>query len=209
MSQKEAVREFKKGLIIDAALQLFQEHSYDEVTVQDIALATGIGKATLYQYFACKEEIVYTSMLRTIDETNFKIEQCCLRHDDPRQALENVIEQIYGLYLSQNRLFLAYLGLKLQNALKPEWLEEARIRRERKYEILSQMLDKGVEQGVFIQAEGRRLTRAFLNIIRGFSLESLEKPGRICDPVEKTDLELIRSIIFRGILVDGGGKTGE
>lgn len=209
MSQKEAVREFKKGLIIDAAIQLFQEHSYDEVTVQDIAMAVGIGKATLYQYFSSKEEIVYNAMLRTIDETNSKIEQCCLRHDDPRQALENVIEQIYGLYLSQNRLFLAYVGLKLQKALKPEWLEEARIRREQKYVIVSQMIDKGVEQGVFIQADGRRLTRAFLNIIRGFSLESLEKPGRTCDPVEKTDIELIRSIIFRGILADGGGKSGE
>ena len=43
--------------IVDVALQLFAERGFHGTVVEDIARSVGISRATLYQYFASKEEI--------------------------------------------------------------------------------------------------------------------------------------------------------
>ena len=43
---------------LGAAAELFAEHGVDQTKIEDIAAATGIPKATLYYYFAGKEEIL-------------------------------------------------------------------------------------------------------------------------------------------------------
>ncbi|GAA1149099.1 TetR/AcrR family transcriptional regulator [Nocardioides aquiterrae] len=43
---------------LGAAAELFAEHGVDQTKIDDIAAATGIPKATLYYYFAGKEEIL-------------------------------------------------------------------------------------------------------------------------------------------------------
>ncbi len=209
MANKEAVREFKKGLIIDAAYQLFMDQSYEEITVQDIADAAGIGKATIYQYFTSKEEIIFRIMLRSAQEVNEVSLGCCQQYENARAALESLIYQVYQVYVKNNRLFLAYLGLKLQGGLRQEWLLEAKMERERKFDILSQLLDKGISQGVFIQADSRHLARVLNNILRGFSLECLEVPLHIRPPGKELDSGLIISVLLKGILRDRGGEAGD
>ena len=43
--------------IVDVALQLFAERGFHGTVVEDIARSVGISRATLYQYFASKEEL--------------------------------------------------------------------------------------------------------------------------------------------------------
>lgn len=207
MTQREAVRQFKKDLISDACYKLFCECCYEEVTVQDIADAAGIGKATLYQYFQSKEEILFNLLKRTSSEVNRMLEECSTKNADPCQMLKEIISLTYRLYLVNNRIFLTYLALKRSAALKPEWLQELRALRDRKFDILAEVLDRGSEQGLFIQADSRRLARVLNNILRGFSLEPLET--RQGEPIKELGEELIQTVLFRGILADGGGVTGE
>jgi len=46
------------GAIADAAISLFLEHGFDEVSVSDIAAAAEVSKPTLFRYFATKEDLV-------------------------------------------------------------------------------------------------------------------------------------------------------
>jgi AcrR family transcriptional regulator len=46
------------GAIADAAIPLFLEHGFDEVSVSDIAAAAEVSKPTLFRYFATKEDLV-------------------------------------------------------------------------------------------------------------------------------------------------------
>lgn len=203
MTQKYAVRQFKKGLISDASYQLFCERCYEEVTVQDIADAAGMGKATLYQYFESKEEVLFSLLKRSSSEINRSLEACCDKGQDPYTTLKEVIGLTYRLYLENNRIFLTYLALKRSAALKPEWLQELRSLRDRKYDILAMVLENGSQQGIFVQVDSRRLARVLNNILRGFSLEPLET--RQGEPVKELEEELIQTILFNGILADGGG----
>ncbi|MBJ8110766.1 TetR/AcrR family transcriptional regulator [Bacillus cereus group sp. N6] len=55
---RETRKKELKELIFLKAVQLFQEHGYENVTVQDITTACGIAKGTFFNYFPKKENIL-------------------------------------------------------------------------------------------------------------------------------------------------------
>ena len=62
MTEPTGLRARKKArthdAIADAAISLFLEHGFDEVSVSDIAAAAEVSKPTLFRYFATKEDLV-------------------------------------------------------------------------------------------------------------------------------------------------------
>jgi AcrR family transcriptional regulator len=44
----------RRAQLLDAGLLLFQEHSYEDVSIEDIAKAVGVSKGLLYHYFGGK-----------------------------------------------------------------------------------------------------------------------------------------------------------
>ncbi len=60
--QFQEIREEKKKLIMDTALELFATKGYHGTSVNDIAKQAGISKGLLYNYFSGKEELVITLM---------------------------------------------------------------------------------------------------------------------------------------------------
>ena len=57
MSPKIIDKEAKKAEILQAAMQVFSRKGVAKTRMADIAVAAGIGKGTIYEYFRSKEEI--------------------------------------------------------------------------------------------------------------------------------------------------------
>jgi AcrR family transcriptional regulator len=57
-----------KQKIEDMALELFKKISYSKTSVNDIANAVGINKATIYSYFNSKEDIIASLLQRRFEE---------------------------------------------------------------------------------------------------------------------------------------------
>jgi AcrR family transcriptional regulator len=55
---RQAQRELTRGRIRDAARELFYEHHYDTTTMDEIALAAGLRRSTVYLHFRDKAEIL-------------------------------------------------------------------------------------------------------------------------------------------------------
>ena len=53
--------------LVDVARQLFAKNGLENTTMNDIALASGKGRRTLYTYFKSKDEIYYAVIESELD----------------------------------------------------------------------------------------------------------------------------------------------
>ena len=54
---REKKKQQTRKAIVDAAVKLFAESGFEETSMEELARAAGVGKSTIYGYFAAKEEI--------------------------------------------------------------------------------------------------------------------------------------------------------
>ena len=57
----------KRAHILRAATDVFSSREFHAVPVEDIAVAAGVGKGTLYLYFPTKEQLFYATILEAMD----------------------------------------------------------------------------------------------------------------------------------------------
>lgn len=55
--------------IVDAAIEAFRTHSYNEVTISDIAEACHMAKGSVYRYFESKEDLLTAAIEKLLDDT--------------------------------------------------------------------------------------------------------------------------------------------
>lgn len=66
-SLKERQWQLREDTILDAASELMETKGYNAMTMDDIANLVGISKATLYQHFPSKHDLVVSVACRTSD----------------------------------------------------------------------------------------------------------------------------------------------
>lgn len=57
----------KRAQILRAATDVFSARDFHAVPVEDVAVAAGVGKGTLYLYFPTKEQLFYATILEAMD----------------------------------------------------------------------------------------------------------------------------------------------
>lgn len=69
LSFKDQAFRLREKAILDATTQLFATKGFDLMTMDDVALAVGISKPSLYKHFKSKEDLAGAAMLRLLQET--------------------------------------------------------------------------------------------------------------------------------------------
>ncbi|WP_435770018.1 TetR/AcrR family transcriptional regulator [Nocardioides sp. SYSU DS0651] len=65
---RSAQKAMTRGLLLEAALQLFRDKGYAATTVDDIATAAGTTRVTFYAYFTSKADVVRALMVECLNE---------------------------------------------------------------------------------------------------------------------------------------------
>lgn len=102
-SRREAVSEHKRGLILDAARQVFAEQGLDGASLRSIAARAGYTPAALYFHFESKEAIyseVLHASLRALGEA---VDQAVSRTATPEQTLRAAAMAFFRFYAENPR----------------------------------------------------------------------------------------------------------
>jgi TetR/AcrR family transcriptional regulator of autoinduction and epiphytic fitness len=82
----------KKSKILTAARTVFLRYGYKRVSMNDIAEAVAISRATLYLAFKNKEDVFVGVFLQWVDETIADIEQEMSKTLDPLEKIKSAFE---------------------------------------------------------------------------------------------------------------------
>lgn len=76
---------------LEPAATVFARRGFDQTRIEDIAEATGVPRATLYYYFAGKEEILAWLLRRTLEATAQAVAVAVALDANARERLEAVV----------------------------------------------------------------------------------------------------------------------
>jgi AcrR family transcriptional regulator len=75
MKLRQDEREVRKHLIISAAMTLFEERSFHEIGMRDIAAEAGVSAASIYRYFPSRDDLFVEALIQDINKIEKELEQ--------------------------------------------------------------------------------------------------------------------------------------
>jgi AcrR family transcriptional regulator len=93
MSRGPLIRAQVSSAIIDAAASIFAEHG-DTASMADVASAAGVGRATLYRYFGCREELLRAIAVAAIADLEGRLAEAGLDRIAVPLAIERMARAI-------------------------------------------------------------------------------------------------------------------
>jgi len=87
--------ERRRRQIADAAVQLFMEKGFHKTTTRQIAQAAGISIGSLYEYFTCKEDILYLVCDSIHSEVERGVTEAMARASEGRMVLAEVVREYF------------------------------------------------------------------------------------------------------------------
>jgi AcrR family transcriptional regulator len=78
--------------LVDVARQLFAKSGFENTTMNDIAVASGKGRRTLYTYFKSKEDVYYAVIESELERLSDKMDEVAAKKMRPQ---DKIIELIY------------------------------------------------------------------------------------------------------------------
>ena len=78
--------------LVDVARQLFAKNGIESTTMNDIAVASGRGRRTLYTYFKSKDDVYYAVIESELERLSDKMDEVAAKKSSPQ---DKIIELIY------------------------------------------------------------------------------------------------------------------
>lgn len=108
-----AVRSKKE--IINALLELMNTYPYDEITVKQIILESGIARKTFYRNFLSKDDVLSAyidSVMQQYTDNLFKLTDC---------QLSGILDVILGFCIENQKLFFKLRDNNLMHLFQHKW----------------------------------------------------------------------------------------
>jgi len=132
---------------VDVARQLFAKNGIEKTTMNDIAVASGKGRRTLYTYFKSKEDIYFAVIESELERLSDKLDEVAAKKMRPQ---DKVIELIYT-HLNMIKETVVRNGNLRAEFFRNIWMVE-KVRKnfdEDELEIFRKVYQEGKEDGEF------------------------------------------------------------
>ena len=151
-----------KDLVLDTATKLFIKEGYKNISMDDVAKACNVTKATVYYYYPTKGDLYTSALIAMMDRIKLSILQIL---EQPKPFKER-LEQLVEVHLS------ATIDIDMKNFMKDaklslseEQLKELKKAEDSMYEVLEKALDKAMQLGEIQKGNPKFAAHAFVSLL--------------------------------------------
>lgn len=148
--------------IIQAAAQIFRQKGYHAASMQDIADAVSLQKASLYHHVESKQDILLSIFDQVLDLLIEDLEQVVQSDLSPDRKLQQAM-QVYVERLTKDTDLAAVLLFDYRS-LDPSLRSRQNARRDTYEGLWRQIVREGIETGVFRQVDEAMTVFALLGL---------------------------------------------
>ncbi|RME88249.1 MAG: TetR/AcrR family transcriptional regulator [Anaerolineae bacterium] len=149
--------------ILDAAAQIFRQKGYHAASMQDIAEAVNLQKASLYHHVSSKQEILLALLDRALELLTERVSAAAQSGLSPDEKLHRMVRAY--LEAMTEHIDLAAVLLLEHRSLDPELHARHIPNRDRFEALWRETIREGVQQGVFARTDPALAARALLGIM--------------------------------------------
>lgn len=162
--QKEMKEKVAKQAIYEAALKVISQNKHESLRMQEIAEAAGIATGTLYNYFDCKESLLYYVDGRLREDFLDKMQSFAEMQGPPLQRLTNLTMEILGYCEEHHAVFDLADKFGIASRI-PKKEKIAKL--DRAFDCIKSILDDGVKDRLFRRIDTASAARCYLYTLIG------------------------------------------
>ncbi len=150
--------------MLHAATEALQAEAPEAVSMDAIAQAAGVGKATLYRYFESKEALLRACLEQAVDDLGARMEAAERAPLDPPDRLHRITgEMVEGF--SRHMMPLRPL-MQGQTELREDWRRLVLDARRRLVRVLRQHFERGRADGWYVPVDPDLVPHMVMGMIR-------------------------------------------
>ena len=200
LSRREREKLRQRQEMLAAALELFSEKGYHNVSMHEIAEKAEFAVGTLYKFFRNKEDLYKSLIAEQADRFHEALTRAIEKADDEIEKLRNYVKakkEVFAANISVIRLYFAETRGASFN-IKAGLDREIRERYEQFLHTLASVFESGIKKKRFRKiAEPYQLAVALDSLCNAFLLLWLEAPD---DHPFPEDPDVILNILFKGLV---------
>jgi TetR/AcrR family transcriptional regulator len=173
ISLKEQEKIVRKTAILNAALSLFAEKDYHEVTVDEIADLVGLSKGTLYLYFENKEHLFISIIKEKTDELLSGMSKAIRGEDPYEKRLEQLVRSWLGFFEEHRNYFKIIHSEKSRiGADHQDLMREHMMATFRDYEMLLRgFIQEGIGKKYFRDIQPDVIVKGLRGLLNSFTFQ--------------------------------------
>ncbi|MGE7911954.1 TetR/AcrR family transcriptional regulator [Lysinibacillus xylanilyticus] len=152
----------KKDIVLETATRLFIKEGYKNISMDDVAKACNVTKATIYYYYPTKGDLYTSALLAMMDRIRLSILQILEQPIVFKERLEQLIE----IHLS------ATVDIDMKNFMREatinlstSQLKEVQTAENNMYKTIEQAMQQEMEQGTIRKGNATFFAHAFMTLM--------------------------------------------
>ena len=200
LSRRDREKRRQRQDMLDAALELFSQNGYHNVSMNEIAEKAEFAVGTLYKFFSNKEDLYKSLMLENSERFHSVLTKALNQGDDEVTKLRDYVRAKGEVFMENASVVRLYHAETRGLSFNVKAGFDVRIRQQ--YDQLqlelAAVFAQGMQKGIFRKiAEPFHLAVALNSIVNSFLLLWLEEPEKHCFP---EDPNVILNIFFEKLL---------
>jgi AcrR family transcriptional regulator len=196
-ASRDAKREAKRRAVLQAGARLFNDHGYEQTSLEDIAAALNITKRTIYYYVQSKEDILFGCHLLGLEFLGETMRQS---QKDTLPVVDRIALLIRGYCAWVSTDLGATIAMVREHSLSPARRQALRASKAEVDFHLRSLIKQGVAEGSLRPCDPRLVAAAVFG-----ALNWIPHWNRVENPVPQEEIaEQYLQLVFAGVVVPPG-----